>query len=257
MKLQATLVAALLTMARLAASGHSESARATPTELLVGAGAGLTSVLTELGELYGKAHPGVRIVNTFASSGSLAGQIERGAPIDVFIPASEDTMEALAAKGLVDATTRRTVVSTTLALIVKTKTEGITSFADLATGRVSRIALGEPSSVPAGKYAEQTLTSLGLLEATRAKAVYAKDVRQAAAWVAAGEADAALAYPTALAGMDVRVVATAPEGSHDPVRFPGAVVQASERAQAARDYLDWLSSSEAKSVFIRHGYTVK
>ncbi len=257
MKIQATLIAALFAMARLAAAGSEDTAGNAPTEILVGAGAGLTSVLAELGELYGKALPGVRIVNTFASSGSLAGQIERGAPIDVFIPASEEQMDSLAAKGLVDAESRRIVVSTTLALVVKKSSSGITSFADLATDRVSRIALGEPSSVPAGKYAEQTLAFLGILETARTKAVYAKDVRQAAAWVAAGEADAALAYPTALSGMDVKVVALAPKGSHSPVRFPGAVVSASERAREARAYLDWLSSPEAKAVFVRNGYAAE
>ena len=106
---------------------------------------------------------------------------------------------------------------------------------------MKKIALGEPVAVPAGQYAKQVLTNLGIYDAVNAKAVLAKDVRQVLTYVETGNVDAGIVYSTdALSSSKVKVVATAPANSHDPVIYPAAVIKDSKNAAAARAFLDFL-----------------
>ena len=130
-------------------------------------------------------------------------------------------------------------------------------FADLARADVKRVALGEPKGVPVGQYSEEILTTLNLLDAVTAKAVYGSDVRQVLSWVEAGEVDCGIVYATDAAVSDkVQVVAVAPEGSHKPVVYPAAVIKSSKQADAAKKFLDFMTSEPAKKIFERHGFTV-
>ncbi len=247
------VIAAILIMPGLYPAARQDVDKEVRVELLVAAGAGLTAALSELGPLYERHNPAVRVVTTFGSSGSLAEQIKRGAPIDAFISASVTHMDTLTRIGMVDGDATRVIASSELVLIVPEKSSSPVSFKDLAKASVARVAIGEPSSVPAGAYAEQTLRALGLLDQIRGKLVFAKDVRQAAVWAAAGEADAAIVYPSAIAGLRVRIVERAPEQSHQPIAFPGSVVSASKNRAEALAFLNWLSSPEASAIFARHG----
>jgi len=119
------------------------------------------------------------------------------------------------------------------------------------------IALGDPASVPAGQYGRQTLIALHLLDTLNSKLVFAKDVRQVLTYVETGNADAGLVYATdAQASGKVRVVATAPESSHDPIVYPAAVVKGTQNEDTARKFLDYLSSPVARAIFVRHGFTI-
>ncbi len=229
---------------------------ATPKEeVLVAAGASLKDALGEAISVYEAANPRVSIIATYASSGSIQKQIEQGAPIDVFIPAGIKQMDILQSEGLVIPSTRVILLTNRVVLIVPISAGAAMGFADAGGVKVRQIALGEPGSVPAGQYAEQIFKSLGILEAVRAKAVYGKDVRQVLAYVEAGEVDAGVVYATdAAASKKVRIAAFAPEGSHEPVQYPAAIVATGPNAEGAKAFLAWLAGPQGAAIFARYGF---
>jgi molybdate transport system substrate-binding protein len=232
-------------------------AAAPKTEIIVSAAASLTDTMNELIEMYKKVKPDVTVTPTYGSSGSLQQQIEQGAPVDIFLSASPKQMNALSKQGLILEDTRKNVVENKVVLIVPKSSKGITRFEDAATDKIKQIALGEPSSVPVGQYSEEVFTSLGILDKVKAKAIYAKDVRQVLTYVEMGEVDAGVVYATdAAISKKVTVIATAPEGTHKPVIYPAALVKTSAQPQVAKAFLAWLSSPEASKIFVKYGFAV-
>lgn len=218
--------------------------------------ASLTEAIQEIETDYHRDHPSVDVKNNFGSSGTLAQQIEQGAPVDVFLSAASKPMDELEQRGAIASGSRRDLLRNALVLIVPRYSK-LTSFSQLTDAGVRRIALGDPASVPAGQYGQQTLSSLHLLDAVRTKLVLGKDVRQVLSYVETGNADAGLVYATdARTSTNVRVVATSPDSSHDPIIYPAAVVAHSSNKTVAQSFVDFLSSPEAKAVFMRRGFTV-
>jgi molybdate transport system substrate-binding protein len=241
----------------LFASAHSRDG--TPSSpgvsLTVSAAISLKDALEEIKIAFAKGHPGIAITFNFGASGMLQHQIENGAPVDVFLSAAPKQMDALDAKGLLRAGTRRDLFGNRLVLVVPNDSSGITGFADLARSSVARVALGEPSSVPAGQYAQELLRYLKLLDAVQRKSVLAKDVRQVLTYVETGNVDAGIVYRSdALASRGVKIVAEAPADSHSPVRYPGAILRASRHPDAAGEFLAYLGSQSAGQVFEEHGF---
>jgi len=226
--------------------------------LTVAAAASLHEVVAELDSLYRAEHPDVAVRATFGASGALRQQIEHGAPIDVFISASDRHVDALQRAGLADPRSRRTFAGNELVLIVpQSASQTVRGFGDLASPRVRRVALGAPASVPAGEYAEQALRSLGLAGAVGRKAVYAQNVRQVLAYVERGEVDAGLVYRTdALAGTRVRVAAAAPPASHAPIAYPLVLVTRGAHPDEARAYAAFLLGPRGREVLARRGFRV-
>jgi molybdate transport system substrate-binding protein len=231
-------------------------AAAAKTELTVSAAISMKDALDEAGQLYGKDHPDVAIAMNYGASGTLELQIEQGAPVDVFMAASPKQMDALEAKGLLLGGTRRNLVQNEVVLIVpKDSKLGLTSFNDLTRADVKNVAIGEPETVPAGQYAKEILTSLGIYDAVKAKAILAKDVRQVLTYVDTGNVDAGIVYATdAATTQKVTVVATAPPKSHSPVIYPGAVIKGSKSPEAAKAFLDYLASPQGVAVFQKYGF---
>lgn len=222
-------------------------------ELLVSAAASLKPVLDEIGRLPGQT----RVSWNFGGSGALQRQIESGAPVDVFISASPKQMDALEARGLLAPGTRRTLLRNELALIVPRDRPEVRDFAGLALPAVKRLALGEPKSVPAGAYAQEVLAHLKLLASVQPKMVFLLDVRQVLAAVERGDADAGMVYTSDAQGSRaVRVVATAPDGSHSPIIYPAAVLKNAPHPAAARAFVAQLFSAEAAGIFRRGGFGV-
>lgn len=226
--------------------------------ITVAAAASLHEVVAELDSLYRAGHPEVAVRATFGASGALRQQIEQGAPVDVFISASERHVDALQRAGLVDARSRRTFAGNELVLIVPASAPAaIRGFGDLASPSVRRVALGAAASVPAGEYAEQALRSLGLAGAVRRKAVYAQNVRQVLAYVERGEVDAGIVYRTdALASSRVRVAAAAPPASHAPIAYPLVLVARGAHPDEARAYAAFLLGPRGREVLARRGFRV-
>ena len=237
-----------------------------PATLTVSVAASLQEAMAEIAPLFEQAHPGVRVVFNFGGSGSLAQQIENGAPADVFLSAAPQPMDRLASKGFILPDTRRNLLHNELVLIAPTGSAVPNSFQDLAAANVKLIALGDPSSVPAGDYGRQVLQALHLWDAVQPKLALAKDVRQVLTYVETGNADAGIVYSTdareirrystdARETAKVRIVEAAPPGTHAPVVYPVAVVKDSRDPAAAHAFVAFLAGRDASAVFARHGFS--
>ncbi len=224
--------------------------------LTVSAAASLQSTLGEVETAYFRGHPKVDFRNNFGSSGTLAREIEQGAPVDVFLSAAAKPMDDLESKGLIAAGTRENILHNSLVLIapLDSKLQGPAGLADRS---VRIIAVGDPASVPAGQYAQQTLTALHLSDQVKGRLVLGKDVRQVLTFVETGNADAGFVYATdAIISGRVRVVATVPESAHEPIVYPAAVVKTSSNQKEASTFVEFLGSPEAKAILTRDGYTL-
>lgn len=230
----------------------------TKSDLTISAAASLKNALDEVKTMYLEQKPNARVSITYGGSGALQQQIEQGAPVDLFLSAAASNMNTLKNKGLMDNSTVKNLLQNKVVMIVPgDSTLKISSFKDITNSSIEYLALGEPSTVPAGKYAEQVFTYYNLLDQAKAKAVYQKDVTSVLTVVASGNADAGVVYSTDAASSDkVKVIATAPEDSHDPVTYPGAVVKSTKQPIAAQDFLNFLASDRAKAVFVKYGFTV-
>lgn len=226
------------------------------TSLTISAAASLKDALVEVEAAYQKSQPNVEFSNNFAGSGTLAAQIDQGAPVDVFLSAAAKQMDDLETKGLIAAGSRRNLLRNTLVLIAPLDSK-LGGFQGLVAGDVKMIAVGDPAAVPAGQYGRQTLLALHLFDKMGTKIVFAKDVRQVLTYVETGNADAGLVYGTdAKSSSKVKVVATAPESSHDPILYPAAVIKGSRNQAAALKFVDFLSAPAASAIFVRYGFTI-
>lgn len=226
-------------------------------EVVIAAAASLTDALTEIGAVYNKQHPNVKLNFNFGSSGTLQKQIENGAPIDIFISAADQNMDELVAKQLIDTSTRRNLASNRLVLIVP-KDSKIKSnrFKDVLEPAITHLAIGGPA-VPVGMRAEEVFRNLGIWKQVQAKAVRGKDVREVLTQVELGNVEAGVVYATdAVVSNKVRVVATAPITMHKPIRYPVAVLMRSKQKTKARSFVRYLSSPAAKQILKRYKFLV-
>ncbi len=234
---------------------HSSWAQASKHEVTVSAAVSLKDALDEIAQLYRAEKPDVALHFNLGGSGTLQRQIEQGAPVDVFISASPDEMDGLEAKGLLLAGTRKNLVTNRVVLIVPAGATSVASFQDLEQPRVKLIAIGEPQTVPAGKYAREALTHMGLYDRLKPKFVLAKDVRQVLTYVETGNVDAGIVYATdARISQKVKVVATAAADSHSPVIYPVAVIKASHDPMGAKEFEAFLAGPRARGVFQEFGF---
>lgn len=227
-------------------------------ELIVSAAASLTHVAAEITNMYKTVAPNVTLTYTFGSSGALQTQIEEGAPSDIFMSAAKKQMTALEGKGLIQEGTNKELLLNEVVLITpKDSKKGILSFKDAASDKVSKIALGEPSSVPVGQYSEEIFMSLGILDKVKAKSNYGSDVRQILTWVESGEVDCGVVYATDAAASDkIKIVCEAPKNSHKPVIYPVAILKSSKHLQVAQAFLDFLQTSEVATIFEKYGFKI-
>lgn len=228
-------------------------------ELFISAAASLANAAEDLTKLYKDIAPEVKLTFTFAGSGALQTQIEEGAPADIFMSAALKQMNALEEGGyILEGTKKELLVNQVVLIVPKGNPAQVGSFEDVATDKVKVVALGDPESVPVGQYSQEIFTTLGLLEQVKPKANYGTDVTQVLSWVESGEVDCGVVYATDAAFSDqIEVVAPAPENSHKPVIYPVAVLKASETAEEAKKFVDFLSSSEAKVIYESYGFAMK
>jgi molybdate transport system substrate-binding protein len=213
--------------------------------------------MNKLAPAFERGNPAVKLRFNFGGSGTLEQQIERGAPADVFFSAAPKLMDALEGKRLIVPETRRDILRNRIVLIAPRDSTAPASFEGLTASTVKLLALGDPGSVPAGDYGQQVLESLNLWHSVKPKLVLGKDVRQVLTYVETGNAEAGIVYATdATESGKVRIAATAPEGSHTPVIYPAAVIVNSRNQAAARAFVAFLTGSQARDVFTRHGFTM-
>lgn len=227
------------------------------TTILVAAAASLKySYDDELIPMFEAANPGIRVEATYDSSGKLQTQIEEGLAADVFMSAATKQMTALKAENMIDADSIVDLLENKIVLIIPEGAETVvTGFEDITKADV--IAVGDPESVPAGQYAKEALTSLGLWEEAEAKSTKGTNVTEVLNWVAEGSADVGIVYATdAATTSKVTVIAEAPKGSlAKKVLYPAGIVSASEHKEAAQKFVDFLQSGEAIAVFETYGFS--
>jgi molybdate transport system substrate-binding protein len=223
--------------------------------VVVSAASSLAEVVSALATAYRAVDSTVTITTNFGSSGTLAQQIRQGAGVDLYLSASDREMDLLEREGLIEPGTRRVLASNDLVLVVPPGEGRVRGIEDLAGEGVQRVAIGAPASVPAGEYAREMLATLGLWERVAPRAVLASNVRQALTYVERGEVDAALVYRTdALRSPGVVVVATAPPGSHRPIRYPAARVAAGANRDDALRFLDFIAGPAGEARFRALGF---
>ena len=230
-------------------------------EITVFAAASTRDALREAADAW-SAHTGHDVRIAPAGSALLARQIAQGAPADIFLSANPGWMDWLAARELVMAETRITLLGNRLVLIGHGPQTGpapgdLSPETDLVAmlGEDGRLALALTDAVPAGLYAKAALESLGLWSALSGRVVEADNVRAALALVALGEAPLGIVYASdATAEPRVHVTAIVPEESHPPIRYPVAVLRAARAPEVAADFLDWLQAPRAQAIFAAHGF---
>lgn len=223
--------------------------------LLVSAAISLTDALRDIERAY-TADGGGAVRFNFAGSNVLARQIVNGAPADVFISADTVQMDYAQRAGAVDPSTRRSVVANRLALIVPRDARvPIDDPRDLASPAVRRIAIGDPSAVPAGQYARQYLERAGLWAAVQSKLLPLANVRAALAAAQTGGVDAAIVYESDAAASDrVDVAYVVPEAQAPPIVYPAAIVARSANRAAAERFLAYLDLPRARAIFERYRF---
>ncbi|MGG2067539.1 molybdate ABC transporter substrate-binding protein [Bacillus sp. S14(2024)] len=225
-------------------------------ELTISAAASLQDALKDIQTQYEKKEPNVKLSFNFGSSGALQQQIEQGAPVDLFFSAAEDKFETLVNKGIIDQKEGKNLLGNELVLIVP-KDSNIKDFQALKEDQVTKIALGTPESVPAGKYAKEALTHLNLWNDLQNKMVYTKDVRQVLTYVETGSVNAGIVYKTdALISKKVKMANTAPTNSHEPIHYPLGIIKATKHKKEATAFYEYLQSKDAITIFKKYGFTV-
>lgn len=223
-------------------------------ELIMGAASSLTEPLNELSELYA-SKTGVRPQISFASSGTLRKQAEEGAPFDLLLLASTSDLDVLSDAGLLLQASRRDLLSNQICFIT-THLEipaTLETLPDLLKAS-ERITMGDPSSVPVGKYAAQSLESLGLSQLIEDKKLYAKDARQVLQYLNSGAVDAGFVFATDVALLEIEgSKLVLPDHTHQPILYPAALLSDNPEAAA---FLEFLSSEEGISVFKSYGFSI-
>jgi len=248
------ILAALAVLALVAAP-----VRAAADEVLVFAAASLTNALDRVAAAW-KAETGHTATMSSAGSSALARQIQQGAPADIFISASVEWMDAIAASGDLRAGTRRDILGNTLVLIAHDRNAApVTIDLNLDLARLlngGKLSMAMVEAVPAGIYGKAALTSLGLWTTVEPQVVQSDNVRAALTFVAQGEAPLGIVYATDAAVEDkVTVIGTFPAGSHEPIVYPAGLT-AQATSPVAQAFLDYLSSDAARPIWAGFGFAV-
>jgi molybdate transport system substrate-binding protein len=246
------LVVALL-LASIAGAMACATAAGT---VLVSAASSLKEAVRDVADRFEAAHPGIEIVVNAAASGVLLRQIEEDAPVDLFLSASPDEIRRLECFGRIEAGTARPFASNRLVVIVPAGGSPPSTLAGLSDPRFHRIAIGNPRTVPAGRYAEQALRWAGILDAVAPRLVPGESARQALEYVARGEVEAGLVYATDVRALDGKVARgpAAPDGSHDPIVCLAAPLRDAPHRKEAEALTAFLLSEEGRGILARRGF---
>jgi molybdate transport system substrate-binding protein len=231
------------------------SAASFAAELTVSAAASLTDAFKDIAAVFEESHPRTKVVLNFGASGQLLQQIGAGAPVDVFASADLETMDRAAKQAVITDESRVVFARNDMVVAVPaTSLLVLNRLADIAGPAVKRIAIGNPDSVPAGKYARDVLTTARLWPDLQERFVFTQNVRQALDYVARGEVDAAFVYRTdAIAAVNRAKIALVTK-TETPVLYPAAVVKGSGNAESAAAFVKFLRTDTVKYILERYGF---
>lgn len=224
-------------------------------EVTVSAASSLTNVFQDIARSYETEYVDARVMLNFGGSGGLLQQIAKGAPVDVFASADQETMDIAAMQNLLAADTRQDFARNTLALIVPSDSPiRLGQLADLQQSSVERVAIGNPASVPAGRYSRQALTAANLWDNVQDKVINTQSVRQSLDYVARGEVAAALVYATDARLMKDKVKLAFTVPLEADISYPIAQVRDSANSDEAKRFINYLQSPVGQDILARHGF---
>ncbi|XDD51429.1 molybdate ABC transporter substrate-binding protein [Leptospira sp. WS92.C1] len=225
-----------------------------PKSILVSAASSLTQVFTEIGTEFEKKHA-IRVFFNFGASGMLLQQIENGAPADVFASADQENVDKGIEKNVLDVSTRKNFVKNNLVLIVpKDNVLNLKSIADLKKEEVLKIALGNPITVPAGRYTKGLLEKEGLYSLLEKKYIPGENARQVLEYVVRGEVDAGFVYKTDAALFQDKIQVIVADLSPKPILYPIVSVLKTPNPKETKLFIDFLSSPEALKLFQKYQF---
>jgi molybdate transport system substrate-binding protein len=214
----------------------------------------LVMPFNEIKERFNEKNSNVEILHNFGGSGSLTHQIDNGAKVDIFIPASLKYIKILDEKNMIEQDSIQNLLSNQIVLIKNKKNTSISSVTDILL--IEKVALGEPNSVPAGEYAREVLENRNIYEKLQNKFVYGKNVREVLMWVETGNVDAGFVYYSdAKSSEYVEIVETFHEIEHSKIIYPLGVVKGNDKHDLVNEYISFLKSEEASSVFSKFGFS--
>jgi molybdate transport system substrate-binding protein len=248
--MQSIVFKRFLSAAALLVSGMAGAA-----EVTVSAASSLTNAFKEIAQAYQAQYPADKVALNFGASGALLQQISKGAPVDVFASADQETMDMAQRQGLVRSADRRNFAGNALVLVVPADSAAsITKLGDLGQPGIRRIAIGNPASVPAGRYTRHALQAARLWDAVQPKTIGTQNVRQSLDYVARGEVDAGFVYATDAALMKDKVKVAFEVPLDVPISYPiAATAGSANRAQAAR-FVGYVMSPAGQAVLARFGF---
>jgi len=224
--------------------------------ITVSAAISLTDALEDIKQIYENEND-VSISFNLAGSGTLAQQIQQGAPTDLFISANEEWMDTLSEEDLMVEDSYEILTKNKLVLITHQATDfSFDTFDTINSEEIEQIAVGNPETVPAGAYTKEALESMDLWDELSEKVVYAKDVRQVLTYIESQNADIGFVYESdAMSSDDIHIIDTAPSDSHEPIVYPMMIVKDSEHIEATEDFAQFLTSKEAQEIFENYGFS--
>jgi molybdate transport system substrate-binding protein len=245
----------LLIQAIVALFALQFGASAMAADLIVSAAASLTNAFTDIGREFERVHPETKVLFNFGGSGQLLQQIAKGAPVDVFASADQETMDKAEAEGLVEAGTRADFVRNSLVVVVPANSAfSVASLNDLTKSEIRHIAIGNPESVPVGRYSKAVLTASGHWNTLEPKFVNTQNVRQSLDYVARGEVEAAFVYRTDAAILPDKVTIALDVPTEKPILYPIAAMKISGDKTGARDFIAFVRSNAGKKIMQKYGF---
>lgn len=226
-------------------------------EITISAAISLKNAFNEIGKIFEEENKGAKIVFNYGASGDLMRQIIAGAPADVYASASKREMDELEKMAILLPHTRKNFAHNSVVLIVPIHQEyKINSFEELSKNEIKRIAVGNPKTVPAGRYADEVMQYLKMDQTLKPKFIFTENVRQVLDYVMRGEVDAGIVYSSdALIGVKkIRIVATADKKSHKPVIYPIAIIKGTKKDVTAKAFIAFVISAKGKKVLEKYGF---
>ena len=230
-----------------------------PTQINVAAAASLTEAFTDIEKEFETEHPNIDVVYNFAASGTLRTQIEAAPEIaDIFASAAQDQMDMLASRGFIYNDTREDFVENSVVMITPSGNAlGLTGMQDLTKTGVEKVSMGNPDTVPAGKYAKEALTNAALWDNVSRKTLLAENVKQALVYVETGEAEAGFVFSTDASSAkngSIEVITSVPVTT--PITYPIAVVAATQHKDDSRMFIDFVTGEKGKSILEQYGFSI-
>jgi molybdate transport system substrate-binding protein len=233
------------------------SNRALSDDLLVSSASSLSTVMNELVIEFRRQNRDIDLATNFSGSGTLLRQIQRGAPVDVFISADTETMQRAVDMRLIDEKTVTSIAGNKLVLVSTLGVESSGSTLDVLLNQSrSKIALGHPESVPAGRYAKLSMQSAGIWESIEGKLILTQNVRQSLDYVSRGEVDYAFVYATDATTRSNDINLLFEVETTEPIRYPIGVVSDSSNKAAAKKFIGFIKSARAREILVSNGFTV-